>query len=853
MKFHLHSKLRIAIVERVTRFGRLKLSTLLFAGLALRLVLAPFTSHPYDIAVMYRVTNDLFAGLNIYTTNSFTYPPLWAYVEYPLFTLVGLISPKLLGMQVNLNLPMENWKLPPIITSPLFNVLCKLPYIIADVLIALIIYDIVKELRDKEHAKFSFVLWFFNPLVIGVSSVHGQFDVLPALMTLLSFCFLCRRNFLASGVTIGLGCLFKIYPVFLTPLYLFSVAALEKERLSSGFQTAKRILTGCLEFAGGILISFCAFLFLLLNSNLYHDVFARTEIIPSLGGLSIFNIEYLPGFEWLPSLIISNSRLVSLILTIVLFAMIILVSYITFRSGGNFKTFLFGHIAILLAVYLTSPTVNPQYILWIVPFLTLSYGLYNHNLKTVIVLSFSALGFLIGLTGPLFFLYPLAIFTPLLRIEVIYANTYFFEYIGGWVVLLISGIVGVAALIFCLKDALVPLLGRGERPIFPGFSQKKLSDVGLPQLEIKWGKVNPSKILALVLSVLIIGQFFAWAQPWVQQSADFWINGLDNQRRDLVRIEYTVKSGGYPMDLQVFATPMTSKSDVTRDKPVFIYYDEAYPSSFVGKERWIGLLDHAPVELELRGYNGFISIVGAQELRNIMEGNHDSIIIIPSGVFPETIHAGNESIVGDWLRAGGTLIWIGDAFGYLSGHRDGSIELFSEGNYSKVQNQILGFTLFNELAEVERYASTSSSFSSALDLQYTDAIVGALVSNVLKLGGMVLGEVTKSENARASICYLPVGKGHLIVFGGGIGRAFTANGEDVIAHDIAQILCSGFPFSSTVSAFNLHELGRNEAREASLDVPLPQNQNVTGIMISAFSKSPYSRFFSRQFCLIDGS
>jgi hypothetical protein len=265
------------------------------------------------------------------------------------------------------------------------------------------------------------------------------------------------------------------------------------------------------------------------------------------------------------------------------------------------------------------------------------------------------------------------------------------------------------------------------------------------------------------------------------------------------------------------------------------------------------LLDHAPVELRLRGYNGPIKVVDAEELRTIMETNYDSVIIIPSGVFPDTVHRPNRSLVGNWLRSGGTLIWMGDAFGYLSGRRDGSMELFSEDNYSKIQNRILGFELFHESSEVERYASISSSFSSALDLQYTDAFVGALVSNVLKFGGIVLGKITESENVRASITYLPVGSGHLILFGGGIARAFTANGEDVIAHDIAQILCSGFPFASGESAFNLHELDRDEVRQASLDVPLPQNQNVTGIMISAFSKSPYSRFFSRQFCPIGGS
>lgn len=855
LNLYTNSRLKSRMLE-VLKLSRFKLSTLLLAGLGLRLILAPFTSHPYDIAVLYRVTNDLFAGLNIYTTNSFSYPPLWAYVEYPFLDLASLvISPKILGVRMDaLSLSVGNWNLPPVVTSPLFNVLSKLPLFAADLLIGIIIYDTVKDLRDEKHAKLSFTLWFLNPLVIYIDSIHGQFDVLPALMTVLSFCLFCRRRYLISGIAIGLGALFKIYPILLVPLYLFSVARLENDKSVSMSRKAKGIFAKCSKLAAGMLFSFCAFLIPVINSNIVHDIFSRT-VATSLGGLTLFNIVYVPWLQWLLPFISIHSELVSTSLAIVLFVMILLVGLISFFRRKDFlETFILGHIWVLLATYLTSLTVNPQYMLWILPFLILSYGLYNYNLKNLIVLSTSALIFLIGLSGPLFYFYPLAVFTPLLRVELIYANVHFFKNVGGWTILLASGIAGVIAMLFCLKDTLVSLLGGNKRSILRDWSQKKRqSSTSQLALKAEWRTVSPSKVLTLVLVVLMIGQFLAWTQPSLQQNVGFSITKLKSQSESRIEIEYSIRSGSYPIDLQIFATPVTSNPNRTVDKAVFIYYDEAYPSSFVGREGWIGLLDHAPVELELRGYNGSVEIVDAEELRNIMETDNNSVIIIPSGVFPDTVHARNESLVGDWLRSGGTLIWMGDAFGYLSGRRDGSMELFSEDNYSKIQNQILGFELFNESSQVERYASTSSSFSSALDLQYTDASVGALVSNVLKFGGIVLGKVTESENVRASISYLPVGSGHLILFGGGIARAFTANGEDVIAHDIAQILCSGFPFASGESAFNLHELDRDEVRQASLDVPLPQNQNVTGIMISAFSKSPYSRFFSRQFCPIDDS
>ena len=847
--------LKDRVLGRFSVLRKHKFLNLLLVGLALRFALAPFTSHPYDVEVLYVVTNDLLAGLNVYTTNSFTYPPLWAYVEFPALRLASFFaSPKLLGVQVStLSLPVEYWKLPPVITSPLFNVLCKLPLITADALIGIITYNIVKELRNEKYARLSFILWFFNPLVIYIDSVHGQFDVLPALMTVLSFCLFCRRKYFASGIAIGLGALFKIYPVLLTPLYLTSIATLETTKLETQAANFKKVFINWFKFGAGVLISLGMFLAPLINSNIIHDIFSRT-VVTALGGLSIFNVAYCPGFEWLLPFIANHTRLVSISLTVLLLAVTILISLITLFSRKDFlEGFILGHIAILLVTYLTSLTVNPQYILWILPFLTLSYGLFKRNLRKLILLSASALIFSIGLTGPLYYFYPLAIFTPLLSVRTVYANVYLFQQTSGWVILLVSGILGVAILILCLRETVLSLLGKEKRSNSSSSSKKDklLNYYHLPK-KYRWSLIDPSKVLALTLVVLLVGQFLAFMPSLTRQNVSFTVLDL-SRHENRIRVNYSIRSDSYPLDMQIFGTPITSASGRPADKDVFIYYDEAYPSSFVGRERWVGLLDHAPVELGLRGYNGPIKVVDAEELRTIMETNYDSVIIIPSGVFPETVHPHNGSLVGDWLRSGGTLIWMGDAFGYLSGRSDGSMELFSEDNYSKIQNQILGFELFNESSEVERYASISSSFSSALDLQYTDAFVGALVSNVLKFGGIVLGKVTESENARASISHLPVGSGHLILFGGGIARAFTANGEDVIAHDIAQILCSGFPFASGESAFNLHELDRDEVRQASLDVPLPQNQNVTGIMISAFSKSPYSRFFSRQFCPIGDS
>lgn len=632
----LGSILKRKVAESILKITRARLSTMLLVGLALRLILAPFTCHPYDVTVLYGITNDLLAGLNVYATNSFSYPPLWSYIEYPALRFASFfVSPQVFGLRLDSMNLMESWKLPPVVTSPLFNIISKLPLIVADVLIGIIIYDVVRKLKDEESAKLSFFLWFFNPLVVTIDSIHGQFDVLPALMTVLALCLFCRRRYFACGIAIGIGSLFKIYPVFLAPLYLFSIASFETDKSLNVSNNISKILTGCLRFVAGMMVTFLIFLLPLVNSNLVHDVFSRTSIIPTIGGLTLFNVAYCPGFEWLLPFISANATLVSMSLVILSFFMTIFISVVSFFRRSDFlRTMVLGHIAILLTTYLTSTTVNPQYMLWILPFLVLSYGLYRYNLIKLNVLSVSSLVFLMGLSGPLFFIYPLATHVRLVNVDTINTNVYFFEHIGGWALLLVPGILGAITLLICLMTTLRSLLKRErESGILDSPHKERTENNGRSTAKFNLRMVNPLKILALVVTVLLIGQILAFAQPLVAQSPVFHVDSFSILEGGYVKADYQMKSGGYPMSMQVFATPVTYIPNGTSDKEVLIFYDKEYPSSLVGEAGWVGLLDHIPIELELGGYNGSIKIVGAVELRNRMQEGHGFIVIIPSGVF----------------------------------------------------------------------------------------------------------------------------------------------------------------------------------------------------------------------------
>ncbi len=65
---------------------------LLVIGLAIRLLLAPFTSWTQDVYPFYRVAVDTLGGLDPYATSVYTYPPLLAYLLFPLNLLLGLLT-----------------------------------------------------------------------------------------------------------------------------------------------------------------------------------------------------------------------------------------------------------------------------------------------------------------------------------------------------------------------------------------------------------------------------------------------------------------------------------------------------------------------------------------------------------------------------------------------------------------------------------------------------------------------------------------------------------------------------------------------------------------------------------------
>lgn len=100
-----------------------------------------------------------------------------------------------------------------------FYLLLKLPSIIAEVVLSLLVYTDIKNSISKNYGLFAAAFVLFNPAFIFNSSVWGQIDGILALLLYLSVYLLKRNIFVFSSISLGLAFLVKPQAVVIFPLF----------------------------------------------------------------------------------------------------------------------------------------------------------------------------------------------------------------------------------------------------------------------------------------------------------------------------------------------------------------------------------------------------------------------------------------------------------------------------------------------------------------------------------------------------------------------------------------------------------------------------------------------------------
>jgi len=95
---------------------------------------------------------------------------------------------------LNVNIPPFPSNIMLFFETNLYQTLLKLPYILADLGIAYLVYLILKELKLGKGAVWGAVFFLINPVVFYNSVIWGQTDSLVNFLALLSFWFLFKKR-----------------------------------------------------------------------------------------------------------------------------------------------------------------------------------------------------------------------------------------------------------------------------------------------------------------------------------------------------------------------------------------------------------------------------------------------------------------------------------------------------------------------------------------------------------------------------------------------------------------------------------------------------------------------------------
>jgi len=375
--------------------SKLKIRVLLLLGAAIRFILAPLTEQRWDMYI-WRLHQVL---VYVYNINPFwpqyrgvpsvfcwSYPPLWLLtliLIHPIYTLLSPTrypaDPALLWItwKEKGNMFESYWSFTPPrvdVNLPLLDLIIKTPIILADLLIAVTLYKMIKSyFKDKEEAAYAYSAWLFNPYIIFISSIWGIFDAIPALFTLLSFRELLEKNYKKSAILLSIAILFKLYPIVLIPVFALIIYRLDRRFVET------------LKFCT---VSLTLFLVVTFSSYFLSAMLSGQEPLSLSIKLMSFLLIKRASPDWYGQNIVSgltpliildpilrelNARNMNIPISPLLLATSLTLILIKLYSTTDFsEEKATAYItATFFVIYMTYTVVNPQYFLWALPFILL--------------------------------------------------------------------------------------------------------------------------------------------------------------------------------------------------------------------------------------------------------------------------------------------------------------------------------------------------------------------------------------------------------------------------------------------------------------------------------------------------
>ncbi len=722
----------------------------MLAGAIVRIALALLTSNSYDLWFFGSVAVDAKAHRPLYADTTFSYPPLWGYwFEDAGKLLASLHVPVLVRVP-----ELAPYAIPGLtkfaLTTPFASFLLKLPALLVDAALAFTLGRAALRLGcSLAVARTVALAVWLNPLALMTAPTQANWDAVVPLAMLAAIAAALEERWLLAGAVAALGVWSKVTPLF----FVFFVPAL-------AYAPAPRTLRSFARRTGMLALGACIASAVILTPVVVHgelhamlgSILARTGTF-EVGGANVLAFAQLNEASALRDWIASQRGayghfVLALVLCGCAYPALILVR----RATRDFRDYCAGTAAVLAAICIASPFVQPTYVIWIVPATTFLAATTDRRWWwPTAALSLWGGIFFATVRAPQALVEPACVFFHLCNAAAFGAQSVAYSVAPGFhfnslqvtidvVAGEIVGLTMIATYAFAVRSLTtvraaaspVPKNGNGMR-------RAPLREIVLA------GGV--AALCACTLSPFPVAPRF----------------DVHTDAGHAIIRAVGFAGQGYACALEN-ASPRLSKIDA--------YFDARYPTlrgvtpTFAG-----GFAAHFVDALHRKGIDVPFETVDADRLPALLAAPPQGrALLVLGGVLPETVRSQGYDRLKAWMLAGGTVFWAGGPFDLIWSRRAPARAAAAYGGpdpgiwptlYSRS-----GDTIFareqNIFAPPVTYGTRIDARWHVPGFAFARTTLPLNSGPLLRRGGIILGTIDTNFNSSASS--LPMGRGTLVFF-----------------------------------------------------------------------------------------
>ena len=235
----------------------------LIVGLAIRFVLIPITSSPFDEGEGWvAIIDSFYAGEDLYTSGWYLYPPIWGYILSIIGEIAQFLNISSFGEVFSIYGDKFNCIGYCFVTTLEFNILVKMPAFVFDLLTGYAIYRLAFRItKDVKKSCISFAIWFLCPVVIISSACLAMFDSIIVFLIVASIIAFLEKRYFITGIFVAFGIFTKFFPILMTPVMIAYILSEKEEPMK------KRIMNVIYPFIAMVLVFIVVYAPVLINGE----------------------------------------------------------------------------------------------------------------------------------------------------------------------------------------------------------------------------------------------------------------------------------------------------------------------------------------------------------------------------------------------------------------------------------------------------------------------------------------------------------------------------------------------------------------------------------------------------------